>query len=216
MQSGDEYAVTDGSEKIGGEEGAAAKQLKQLLAGGVPPLYRVAYRILGNRADAEDAVQDALLAAYTHLDQFRGQAKISTWLTTILLNCARLQLRRRPRHIHVSIDESSEELQPVSVSERLADNRPNPEDQCRESELRERLTHFHRQLSPTLRRTFRLRDVDGLSIRETARILGIPRGTVKAQSTRARKRLKELMRRTLKPQSRRLPNRMLGFANSTR
>jgi RNA polymerase sigma-70 factor, ECF subfamily len=216
MQSGDEYAVTDGSEKIGGEEGAAAEQLKQLLAGGLPPLYRVAYRILGNTADAEDAVQDALLAAYTHLDQFRGQAKISTWLTTILLNCARLQLRRRPRHIHVSIDESSEELQPVSVSERLADNRPNPEDQCRESELRERLTHFHRQLSPTLRRTFRLRDVDGLSIRETARILGIPRGTVKAQSTRARKRLKELMRRTLKPQSRRLPNRMLGFANSTR
>jgi RNA polymerase sigma-70 factor (ECF subfamily) len=214
MQSGDEYAVTDGSEKIGGEEGAAAKQLKQLLAGGVPPLYRVAYRILGNRADAEDAVQDALLAAYTHLDQFRGQAKISTWLTTILLNCARLQLRRRPRHIHVSIDESSEELQPVSVSERLADNRPNPEDQCRESELRERLTHFHRQLSPTLRRTFRLRDVDGLSIRETARILGVPTGTVKAQLARARKRLKELMRRTLKPQSRRLPNRLLGFVTS--
>jgi RNA polymerase sigma-70 factor, ECF subfamily len=215
MQSGDEYAVTDGSEKIGGEEGAAAEQLKQLLAGGLPPLYRVAYRILGNTADAEDAVQDALLAAYTHLDQFRGQAKISTWLTTILLNCARLQLRRRPRHIHVSIDESSEDLQPSSVSERLADNRPNPEDQCRESELRERLTHFHRQLSPTLRRTFRLRDVEGLSIRETAQILGVPKGTVKAQSARARKRLKELMRRTLKPQSRRLPNRILEFANST-
>jgi DNA-directed RNA polymerase specialized sigma24 family protein len=72
MQSGDEYPVTDGSEKIGGEEGAAAEQLKQLLAGGLSPLYGVAYRILGNTADAEDAVQDALLAAYTHLDQFRG------------------------------------------------------------------------------------------------------------------------------------------------
>ena len=190
--------------------------MKQILASGLPPLYRVAYRILGNAADAEDALQDALLAAYTHLDQFRGQAQISTWLTAIVLNCARLQLRRRPRHIHVSIDESSEELQPVSVSERLADRRPNPEDQWRESELRARLTHLNRQLSPTLRRTFQLRDVDGLSIRETARILGIPRGTVKARSTRARKRLKELMRRTLKPQSRMLPNRLLGFANSTR
>ena len=212
MQNGNEYAVTDGSQKTGGEEGAA-QQLKQILASGLPPLYKVAYRILGNAADAEDALQDALLAAYTHLDQFRGQAQISTWVTTIVLNCARLQLRRRPRHIHMSIDESSEELQPVSVSERLADNRPNPEDQCRESELRERLTHFHQQLSPTLRRTFQLRDVEGLSIRETAQILGVPRGTVKAQSARARKRLKELMRRTLKRRSRRLPNRVLGFAS---
>jgi RNA polymerase sigma-70 factor (ECF subfamily) len=214
MQSTNAYIATEEREKIPNEE-KAAQQLEQILAGGLPPLYRRAYRILGNTADAEDAVQDALLAAYTHLDQFRGQAKISTWLTTILLNCARLQLRRRPRHIHVSIDESSEDLQPTSVSERLADNRPNPEDQCRESELRERLTHFHRQLSPTLRRTFRLRDVEGLSIRETAQILGVPKGTVKAQSARARKRLKELMRRTLKPQSRRLPNRILEFANST-
>jgi RNA polymerase sigma factor (sigma-70 family) len=214
MQRTNAYIATEEREEIP-NEGKAAQQLEQILAGGLSPLYRRAYRILGNTADAEDAVQDALLAAYTHLDQFRGQAKISTWLTTILLNCARLQLRRRPRHIHVSIDESSEDLQPTSVSERLADNRPNPEDQCRECELRERLTHFHRQLSPTLRRTFRLRDVEGLSIRETAQILGVPRGTVKAQSARARKRLKELMRRTLKPQSRRLPNRLLEFANST-
>jgi RNA polymerase sigma-70 factor, ECF subfamily len=214
MQSTNAYIATEERKEIP-NEGKAAQELEQILAGGLPLLYRRAYRILGNTADAEDAVQDALLAAYTHLDQFRGQAKISTWLTTILLNCARLQLRRRPRHIHVSIDESSEDLQPTSVSERLADNRPNPEDQCRESELRERLTHFHRQLSPTLRRTFRLRDVEGLSIRETAQILGVPRGTVKAQSARARKRLKELMRRTLKPQSRRLPNRLLEFGNST-
>ena len=169
--------------------------MKQILASALPPLYRVAYRILGNAADAEDALQDALLVAYTHLDQFRGQAQISTWLTAILLNCARLQLRRRPRHIHVSIDESSEELQPVSVSERLADNRPSPEDRCRDSELWARLTHLNRQLSPTLRRTFQLREVEGLSIRETARILGVPTGTVKAQSARARKKLKELMRR---------------------
>ena len=214
MQRTNAYIATEEREEAP-NEGKAAQQLEQILAGGLSPLYRRAYRILGNTADAEDAVQDALLAAYTHLDQFRGQAKISTWLTTILLNCARLQLRRRPRHIHVSIDESGEDLQSTSVSERLADNRPNPEDQCRESELRERLTHFHRQLSPTLRRTFRLRDVEGLSIRETAQILGVPRGTVKAQSARARKRLKELMRRTLKPQSRRLPNRILEFANST-
>ena len=200
-------------DEIPREEGAA-QQLEQILASGQPSLYRRAYRILGNAADAEDAVQDALLAAYTHLDQFRGQAQISTWLTTIVLNCARLQIRRRLRHVQVSLDECTTDLQPVSGSERLADHRPNPEDECRESELSARLTHLHRYLSPTLRRTFQLRDVDGLSIRETARILGVPTGTVKAQSARARKRLKELMWRTLGLRSRRLPNRLLRFANS--
>jgi RNA polymerase sigma-70 factor (ECF subfamily) len=193
----------------------AIQQLEQILSGGLHPLYRRAYRLLGNAADAEDAVQDALLAAYTHLHQFRGQSQVSTWLTSILLNCARLQLRRRPQHRPVSLDETTGELQSLSVSELLSDHRPNPEDEYRESELSAQLTQLHRQLSPTLRRTFQLRDVDGLSIRETAQILGVPIGTVKAQSARARKRLKELMRHTLGPQSRRLPDRLLGFAHST-
>jgi len=213
MQNTNAYVATEEREEIP-NEGKTAPQLEQILASGLPPLYRRAYRILGNAADAEDAVQDALLAAYTHLDQFRGQAQISTWLTTIILNCARLQLRRRAKHIQVSLDESTGGPQSVSASERLADQRPNPEDEYIESELSIRLTHLHSQLSPTLRRTFLLRDVDGLSIRETARILGVPTGTVKAQSARARKKLKELMWRTLRPRSRRLPNRLLRFAES--
>jgi len=141
------YDVTDEREAVGGEEGAA-QQLNQILASGLPPLYRRAYRILGNTADAEDAVQDALLAAYTHLDQFRGQAQISTWPTTILVNCSRLQLRRRLRHVHVSLQESAAELQSVSLSERLADHHPTPEREFMESELKIRLSHLHKQLSP--------------------------------------------------------------------
>jgi RNA polymerase sigma-70 factor (ECF subfamily) len=126
MQNRNTYVGTDEREQIVGEEGAA-QQLEQILARGLPPLYRRAYRLLGNTADAEDAVQDALLAAFTHLNQFRGQVQISTWLTTIVLNCARLQLRRRTRHVHLSLDESRGELQPISLSERLADHRPTPE-----------------------------------------------------------------------------------------
>lgn len=194
---------TDGGteeHKETGEKGAA-QQLEQILTNGLAPLYRSAYRILGNSADAEDAVQDALLAAYTHLNQFRGQAEISTWLTTIVLNCARMHVRRWPRHVYVSLDESGGELQPPSMFDRLSDHRPNPEDESIKSEISDRLNHLHRQLSPTLRTAFQLRDIEGLSVRETARILGTPTGTVKAQSARARKRLKELMRRTLGPRS---------------
>jgi RNA polymerase sigma-70 factor (ECF subfamily) len=210
MQNRNTYGGMDEREEIGGEEGRA-QQLEQILASGLPPLYRRAYRILGNAADAEDAVQDALLAAYTHLNQFRGHAQISTWLTTIVLNCARMQLRR-PRHFQVSLGESSAE--PLSVSERLADHRPNPEDESIKSELRDRLSHFHQQLSPTLRRTFQLRDIDGLSTAETARILGVPIGTVKARSARARKRLKHLMRRALRPRSIGLPDHSLSLVNT--
>jgi RNA polymerase sigma-70 factor (ECF subfamily) len=200
MQNRNTRDGIDEQQGIGGEKGAA-QQLEQILTGGLPPLYRRAYRILGNAADAEDAVQDALLAAYTHLHQFRGQAQISTWVTAILLNSARMQLRRRLRHVHVALEESVEELQSFPL-ERLADHRPTPEREFIESDLKTRLSDLHTQLSPTLRRTFQLRDVEGRSIRETARILGVPTGTVKAQSARARKRLKELMRHSLRPRSR--------------
>ena len=208
---------TDGGtneQKESGVENGAAQQLEQILTNGLAPLYSMAYRILGNSADAEDAVQDGLLAAYTHLNQFRGQAQISTWLTTIVVNCARMYIRRRPRPVHVSLDESSGKPQPLSISDRLADHRPSPEDESIESDLGGRLIHLHRQLSPALRRTFQLRDIEGLSVRETARILGVPTGTVKAQSARARKRLKQLMRRALTTRSRRPPSRLLQVANS--
>jgi DNA-directed RNA polymerase specialized sigma24 family protein len=95
MHNPNSYVETD--ERLGtpGKQGTT-QAWEQLLSSRLPSFYRQAYRILGNAADAEDAVQDALLAAYTHLDQFKGQSQISTWLMSILVNCARLQLRRRP------------------------------------------------------------------------------------------------------------------------
>jgi RNA polymerase sigma factor (sigma-70 family) len=125
-------------------------------------------------------------------------------MAAIVQNCARVQLRTRHCHVHVPLDEQLAEIEQHPLSERLADDRPSPEDEFRDSELSKRLTHFHNPLSPTQRRAFQMRDIDGLSIRETARILGVPHGTVKAQSARARKKLKELMRRALRPRS---PNR---------
>jgi len=80
-------------------------EMQDVLSRYLPRFHSTAYRQLGNAADAEDAVQDALLAGYKHLDQFKGQAQMSTWLTSIVVNCARMQLRRRPRRPHVSLDE---------------------------------------------------------------------------------------------------------------
>ena len=77
---------------------SSMQQMQHVLSRGLPSFYRRAYRLLGNTADAEDAVQDALLAAYKHLHQFRGQSQMSTWLHTIVANCARMQLRKRSRY----------------------------------------------------------------------------------------------------------------------
>ena len=189
----------------------ATQALEQVLSGGLPVLYRHAYRLLVNRADAEDAVQDALLAAYTHLDQFKGQSQMSSWVTAIVLNSARMRLRKRLRWIHVPLDEPIGQVQILSISERLADGRPNPEDEYRNAELSTYLMRFHGRLSPTLRRTFQLRAIDGLSVRETSQILGKPHGTVKAQFARARKKLKEWMRRAAKGRSCRLLDRLSSF-----
>ena len=199
----------DGPLEMPGREGIT-QAFRHILSRRLASFYRKAYRMLGNRADAEDAVQDALLAAYAHLDQFKGQSEMSTWVTTIVHNCALLQLRKRRRRVYVSLDEPTGEPEAVSGSEQLADHRPNPEDECHHSELSTRLTHFYSQLSPTLSRTFRLRDIEGLSIRETAQILRIPRGTVKAQSARARKKLKELMQHALRQRSRNLSKNQPG------
>jgi RNA polymerase sigma-70 factor (ECF subfamily) len=169
----------------------------------LPLLHRTAYRYLGNAADAEDAVQDALLSAYKHLDQFRGQAQLSTWLVAIVSNCARMQLRRRPRQIHVSLQEQFGDEDGYTVSERLVHFGPSPEEEYRDAERRERLLQFAQELSPPLRRAFQLRDLDGFSTSEAAQILGVVEGTVKAQVARARAKLTRRLRRALeaKPRS---------------
>ena len=179
-----------------------SRQLQDVLSRSLPSFRRNAFRYLSNTADAEDAVQDALLSAYKHLDQFRGHAKMSTWLNAIVSNCARMQLRKRPRAIHLSLDEPLGDEQEFSLSEMLADRTPNPEDECKQSELRARLMQFVEQLSPSMRTAFQLRELDGLTTSEAAQVLGLAEGTVKAQLARARTKLTKLMRRALDPKRR--------------
>jgi RNA polymerase sigma-70 factor, ECF subfamily len=188
LQFGDGHCPTVqiGERNTGEFQEAVSRQLGSL--------YRRAYRYVGDQHDAEDAVQDALLSAYKHLDQFKGTAKMTTWLTTIVTNSALTQLRRRPRQPNVSLDEQFSEDQDYSMSDRLADVRPNPEDEYINSELCGRLMQYVMKLSPSLRKVLQLRDLDGLTTSEVANIMGVSRGTVKAQASRARTKLKQIMR----------------------
>jgi RNA polymerase sigma-70 factor (ECF subfamily) len=169
-----------------------AQELDNVVSRYLPMFYKRAFRYLGNATDAEDAVQDALLSAYKHLGQFRGKAQLSTWLTTIVTNAARMQLRRR-RGSYLSLDEEQGE-DGLTFSERLPDSKPSPEEICATAEARDQLVGGVKQLSPKLRQAFQLRDIDGLTTKEAALVLGVPQGTVKAQLARAHAKLAGIIR----------------------
>lgn len=168
-----------------------SRQLDNIVSHKMGVLYRRAYRYLGNAPDAEDVVQDALLSAYKNVDQFRGQAQISTWLTTIVTNAALMKLRQR-RGVWLSLEQPNRE-DGLTFSDVLPDSKPDPEEICVSSDVHNRILAIAKCLSPALRRTFQLRDIDGLSTKETARLLGVPEGTVKAQVARARGKLARML-----------------------
>jgi RNA polymerase sigma-70 factor (ECF subfamily) len=186
--------ITEGERAVHpGFFGERAQELDNAVSRNLSTFYKRAFRFLGNRPDAEDAVQDALLSACKHLGQFKGQAQLSTWLTAIVTNAARMQLRRRRRGSFVSLEEPKGE-DGLTYSEQLPDSKPGPEEVCSASEVRDRVVNGISQLSPTLRRAFQLRAIDGLTTQEAALVLGVPQGTLKAQLARARAKLAGIMR----------------------
>jgi len=194
--------------------GERAQELDCVVSRYLPMFYKRALRFLGNAPDAEDAVQDALLSAYRHLGQFRGQAQLSTWLMAIVSNAARMHLRRRHSG-YFSLDQEQGE-EGLTFSERLADSKPSPEEVCSTVEARNRLVEGVQRLSPKLRRTFHLCDIDGLTTKEAALVLGVPQGTVKAQLARARAKLAGIIRvKPVRQRSRTGSLRVAVAANGT-
>src|SRR5436189_517667 len=153
-------------------------------------LFRIAQHLTHNREDAEDIVQEAFLKAFQHLGQFRENSKFSTWLIRITLNQSLMKLRRQRVTREVSFDndfQSGEYSLPIDV----ADWAPNPEELYRAAELREILRITLQELGVGLEVVFVLRDIEGLSIEQTAEALGLSLAAVKARSFRARLQLRE-------------------------
>jgi RNA polymerase sigma-70 factor, ECF subfamily len=186
-------SITDATEATCFLHQNIIQQFTAVIGRSLPLLHRIALNRLGNEADAEDAVQDAFLSAYTHLHQFKGQSKMSTWLTSIVINSTRMKIRRRPRQLHISLDENDCTQDSRPYSELLSDRRATPEEIYQVGEVEERLAKLVTRLSPPLRIAFQMRQVHGLTTRETAKALGVPAGTVKAQLARARMQLKKLL-----------------------
>ena len=155
-------------------------------------VYSAALAVLRNEADAEDAAQEAILKAFTHIRQFRAESRFSTWLTQITVNEALMRRRRAHPEIIEPIGERQEEDGQYTPRD-FADWREIPSEVLERKEIRQKLSDAVAMLTQKYRDVFVLRDVQHLSIEETAEALGISRASVKTRLLRARLMLRDML-----------------------
>jgi RNA polymerase sigma-70 factor, ECF subfamily len=156
-------------------------------------VYVTAISILKNQADAEEVAQEAVLKAFSKLSSFRAECKFSTWLVQITYNEARMRLRKDRRNLYESLDDQQEAPEGDYWPRDFADWRPIPSELLEENETRQALQNAIDSLSATYREVVILRDVQNLSIKDAATILGITEGTVKTRLHRARLLLRDAL-----------------------
>ena len=168
---------------------------KELFHELIRPFERMVYltliSILKNETNAEDAAQETVISAYRHLAAFRGDAKFSTWLTTIAINEGRKRLRKAKGAAEESIEEQEEGHEGDFTPAPLTDWREIPLEALERKELREALRSAVAELPNIYRQVFILRDLEELNIEETAQALGINPGAVKVRLHRARMMLQQ-------------------------
>jgi RNA polymerase sigma-70 factor (ECF subfamily) len=156
-------------------------------------VYVTAISVLRNPADAEEVAQEAVLKAFSKLSSFRAESKFSTWLVQITYNEARMKLRKDRQHLFESLDGGQEGPEGDYWPKDFADWRPIASELLEENELRKALQDAINSLSPTYREVVIFRDVQNLSIKDTAAVLGIPEGSVKTRLHRARLLLRDAL-----------------------
>ncbi len=156
-------------------------------------IFASAVSLLGNEADADEVVQEAILKAYKNLVRFRGDCKFSTWLVQITINEGRMRLRKYREHLYQSLDEPQTNEEGDYAPRDFADWREIPSEALERAEVREALQKALASLDQKYREVMILRDVNSLSTRDTARLLGITEASVKTRLLRARLMMRELL-----------------------
>jgi len=176
-------------------EGQEWEALQEMFLTSRPRFIGLAYAILRNREDAEDAVQDALLSAYLHLRAFEGRSALTTWFTRIVLNAA-LMIRRKQKNTRIDPLPESCVADGTPWTEKIPASQPDPEMVYAEEETFQRIDVLLGKMSPALRQAFTMTYYDEMSHEEAGALLGIATGTFKSRVFRARQ---HLMNRTQRP-----------------
>ena len=156
-------------------------------------LFRAAWSILKDRFEAEEAVQSAYVAAFSAMDRFEGRSSLSTWLTRIVINEALGRVRsERRRRVRLESD-GVPVLETYREKLMAGSENPAPDAAVAREQLRRLLEHAIAGLPDAFRTVFVLREIEGLSVEDTAEALGIPEATVKTRLLRARRKLQEAL-----------------------
>jgi RNA polymerase sigma-70 factor (ECF subfamily) len=156
-------------------------------------VFGAARSVLNNDADAEEASQETVLKAFTHIKEFRAESKFSTWLVQIAINEARMKLRKEHRALYESLDEPTADEQGDYWPKDFADWREIPLEALQQKELREALSKALASLEPKYRQVLVLRDIQQFSVAETAEALGISGEAVRTRLHRARLRMRDAL-----------------------
>lgn len=165
-------------------------------------LFRVARTILKDEAEAEDALQEAYLEAYRHIRDFRGTAQFSTWLTRIVINQALMRVRKQKRDpVVVPITQSrgapEGEIDPSGVNDVVDESGESPSSAILRAEIRNLLEQKIDELPVAFRTVFVMREVEDMTVQETAECLSIPEATVRTRFFRARALLRDAIARDM-------------------
>ena len=184
-----------------GREGALIARIK---GGDVEAFYELvrpyeravffaALSLVKNGADAEEVAQEAMLKGFKNLSRFREEAKFSTWLIQISINEAKMKLRKDRRHLYESMEAGQQNDEGDYVPKDFADWRDIPSEALEQKELRKALTRALDSLPAKYRTVLILRDVQHLSITETAQVLGLSEANVKTRLCRARLQMRDAL-----------------------
>mgnify|MGYP001102400677 FL=1 len=154
------------------------------------PIYRLGLRMLGNPQDAEDVLQNTFINALTHIHNFEGRSSLATWLYRIAANEALMLIRKKKPEVNLEDVEGGDEAEELKPSQ-FVDWSALPEDELLAGEGKKALDDAIHTLPESMRIVFLLRDVEGLSIKETADALNLTETNVKTRLLRARMALRE-------------------------
>ena len=155
-----------------------------------PAVYRLALNMLRDEAAAEDVVQETFLNAFAAIDRFEWRSGLSTWLYRIAVNEALMSIRKR-KPMPISMDEGRDDEDADSTGMEIVDWCCQPEREMLSSEARAKMDEAVQSLPQALRVVFIMRDIEGLSIQETAEVLNLGESAVKVRLLRARLRLRQ-------------------------
>ncbi len=156
-------------------------------------VFHIARRMMRNKEDAEDVVQESFRLAFIHLKSFKGGSRFSTWLSRIAINAALMKLRKKHYRWDVSLDELSE-TEELSFQLDVEDQGPNPEQLFAHKERQRILFEAMNKLTPGMRKAIELRELGERSTEETAQIMGISVSAVKARVFHGRRILRERLK----------------------